>query len=430
MLPFGQGVVRASPSAQPEPRPEPTTSATSGRAGSDSSTPAGPQSSSASKSRPRRSSAEREKDSAYQRLWRLRHRAKDLIRHAKKRAADRNLPFDLDRHAAAIQERINAGSCEVTGLPLNLNGGRTWDSPSLDRITPSSGYIYTNIRVVCHAINSAMGDWGEQRVVEMALAILSQRKRRSADLSMRLGATLQRRMEGRGSTLFKLTWKLEATPSGHPIYRLRASGLRTSASGSSSWVTPNARDWKDTPGQATVRKDGRGRLDQLPRQAMLAAWATPRGEDAESSGMRHSRGVADTLTAQSSLAGWPSLMAGTPAQKGYNAAGNTDSSRKTVELASWRSPQKSDGEGGVMEIRKGAAGKYKLRDEAHLASGPMPNGSPAQTEKRGQLNPAHSRWLMGLPSAWCDCAVTAMESLRLSRKSSSKRTSTSRKAEK
>ena len=33
------------------------------------------------------------------------------------------------------------------------------------------------------------------------------------------------------------------------------------------WVTPSARDWKDTPGMATERPDGRNRTDQLPRQA-------------------------------------------------------------------------------------------------------------------------------------------------------------------
>jgi hypothetical protein len=31
------------------------------------------------------------------------------------------------------------------------------------------------------------------------------------------------------------------------------------------WTTPSARDWKDTPGMAIVAKDGRVRLDQLPR---------------------------------------------------------------------------------------------------------------------------------------------------------------------
>lgn len=35
-----------------------------------------------------------------------------------------------------------------------------------------------------------------------------------------------------------------------------------------SWVTPSARDWKDTPGMAK-EADGRNRLDQLPRQASL-----------------------------------------------------------------------------------------------------------------------------------------------------------------
>jgi hypothetical protein len=47
------------------------------------------------------------------------------------------------------------------------------------------------------------------------------------------------------------------------------------AASASPWVTPSARDWKDTPGMATEGPGGRNRIDQLPRQMAATAPSGP-----------------------------------------------------------------------------------------------------------------------------------------------------------
>ena len=73
-----------------------------------------------------------------------------------------------------------------------------------------------------------------------------------------------------------------------------------------------------------------------------------------------------------------------------------------TDCTSWRSPQKSDGEGGVMEIRPGTAGKYKLRDEVHLASWPTPlradgRGSAGTAKHKNSELPNAVRLVSGDP---------------------------------
>jgi hypothetical protein len=169
---------------------------------------------------------------------------------------------------------------------------------------------------------------------------------------------------------------------------------------------------------------------KLPGAADITGWPTPQMRDFRSGGEDRVENPdrSNNLNDFVLMAGWPTPMAGTPAQNGNNAAGNNGSSRKTVELAGWPTPAMTDHKGGYQggRMRDGKLSTDRLDVTAQLtgparltASGEMLIGSSAGMESGGQLNPAHPRWLMGYPPEWDDCAVTAMPSARKSRKPSS-----------
>lgn len=100
----------------------------------------------------------------------------------------------------------------------------------------------------------------------------------------------------------------------------------------------------------TAQREGKDRLDQLPRQAFMMGWPTPTTSNTRS----------------------PSVDA---AMNMYRQDGSKTQQR--------------------LQDFAGITGPLRL-----TVFGEMRTGSYVEMANGVQLNPAHSRWLMGLPCAW------------------------------
>ena len=259
----------------------------------------------------------------------------------------------------------------------------------------------------------------------------------SADLSMSLASRLVARLAKVGSMEYRQTWKEKVTPVGRSYWEHTAAARRISDKDYTGWPTPNAaRATNDT--NLRCSGDGRATPNKLGWAASLAGWQTPTAvqvsrRSEESSSKRTVKRLASgrTSLAPGSLEEQVMMYAGWPTPSANGSSGETSEDLERVGnkwvnmktgrvlqtnlatdakmLCGWATPtvQDSSNKAGPSQFRRHS---LPLNCEATL--GILTTPFPAKTEKRGELNPAHSRWLMGFPPEWDACAVTAMPSSR------------------
>ena len=147
----------------------------------------------------------------------------------------------------------------------------------------------------------------------------------TAALTSSLANRLRERLSSDGSIEYAETWKRKVTPSGLPYWAHIAQARRIPVKDCIGWRSPGAGNWRGTCSDSLDARMSSGHAQNLQDLVLLAVLP------------------------------WP------------------------------KSPMAGDTEGGIMEIRPGTTGKYKLRDYAMVSAYQSPRANDCL--KRGALTP-------------------------------------------
>jgi hypothetical protein len=155
------------------------------------------------------------------------------------------------------------------------------------------------------------------------------------------------------------------------------------------------------------KKNGNGFGMTLGMAVTLTGWPTPKEQNSRGPSIKH-----DGLWDIAQTVGW-----GTPTSQDAKHATLSPSEmerepanlRNQVHTTGWATPTTRDHKDAASDLTNVPINAL-LGRQASL--------SPAQTEKRGSLNPAFSLWLMGYPTGWARSAERVTPLSRRSPRSS------------
>ena len=228
-------------------------------------------------------------------------------------------------------------TCEPTSSPASEDGTTPCaspDGPTTIRSGPEAA----------HASRSAAPAIEPEPMTLDIFGPSSSASSESADLQLSLESRLRALTDTNGSPEFALTWSRKGIGLGPRICRLRASGRRTSGSGSSGWPTPKSGGRSTAHGEMrgtrastrTGQKIQRG-LGRLAKFARLARPQSRAGQLARRAGVGWQDG-----TRLRTLAGWGTPRSVETGHSTGNAARASDRKSRIEDqamgAAGWETP--------------------------------------------------------------------------------------------